>query len=340
MITVNRRWKPKGSSVVMRGLFTPALPHIASILFTMVTLLQAQEAPRFAGVQSLTNRETLLQVTGSAGVNYRLEVSTSLSQWDPLLTLLSTGLNTHTDSAAPYFSSRFYRATELSGTNFLTGDHLTTTNGDVVIHPINHASFVMSWNGKMIYNDPVGAAALYAGLPKADLILVSHSHGDHFSSGTLNAVTNANAVIIAPQAVFNSLSAAQRAITIVLTNRASTNVMGLNIEAIPAYNANHPVGTGNGYVLNIGGRRIYMSGDTGNIPEMRALTNIDVAFLCMNQPYTMTANDATNAVSAFRPGVVYPYHYEDQGGSRVNAGLFKQRLPSDLGIEVRLRKWY
>lgn len=340
MITVNKRRKPTESSAVTRSPFTLALGNIAaSSLLAMITLLEAQEAPRLTGIQRLTNRETLLQVTGSTGVSYRLEVSASLSQWDPLFTLRSTGLNQYTDSAAPYFTSRFYRAAELSGTSVLTGDHLATTNGEVVIHPIDHASFVMSWNGKMIYNDPVGAATLYAGLPKADLILVSHSHGDHFSSATLNAVTNANAVIIAPQAVFNSLSTAQRAITLVLTNRTSANVMGLNIEAIPAYNANHPVGTGNGYVLTIGGKRIYMSGDTGNITEMRALTNIDMAFVCMNLPFTMSVNEATNAVRAFRPGVVYPYHYLESG-SQANASLFKQRLGTDTGIEVRLRKWY
>ena len=339
--------KSAGNTLIIPGarqhLLSPLLLRgIVSAIgcLALTTLLEAQATPQFAPLQRLTNNEILFRLNASTGVLYRIDASTSLPGWNSLLTLRGTGSNQHTDSAAPYFSSRFYRATELSGTNILTGDHLASTNGEIVIHPIDHASFVMSWNGKMIYNDPVGAATLYAGLPKADLILVSHSHSDHFSGATLNAVTNANTVIIAPQAVFNSLSAAQKVITIVLTNGASTNVMGLNIEAIPAYNSNHPLGTGNGYVLNVGGKRIYMSGDTGNIPEMRALTNIDVAFLCMNQPYTMTANDATNAVRAFRPGVVYPYHYRDQDGSLANASLFKQRLERDLGIEVRLRKWY
>lgn len=326
-------------------LLAPLLRSLAAALgcLAWTTLLEAQSAPQFAPLQRLTNNEVLVRLNASTGMLYRIDASTDLPGWNSMLTLRGTGSNQHTDSAAPYFSSRFYRATELSGTNFLTGDHLATTNGDVVIHPLFHATFVMSWNGKVIYNDPdddPAFLATYQGLPKADLVLVSHSHGDHFSSSQIDAVRGTNAVIIAPQAVFNSLSAAQRAITIVLTNSASTNVMGLNIEAIPAYNPNHPVGSGNGYVLNIGGKRIYMSGDTGNIPEMRALTNIDVAFLCMNLPFTMSANDATNAVSAFRPGVVYPYHYREQSGSLANASLFKQRLRSDLGVEVRLRKWY
>jgi L-ascorbate metabolism protein UlaG (beta-lactamase superfamily) len=112
------------------------------------------------------------------------------------------------------------------------------------------------------------------------------------------------------------------------------------IEAVPAYNANHTLGLCNSYVLNLGGKRIYVSGDTGNTSEMRGLTNIDVAFLCMNQPFTMTVNDATNAVRAFRPRVVYPYHYRNSDGSLNNANQFKQLLGRNDGIEVRLRNWY
>jgi len=109
---------------------------------------------------------------------------------------------------------------------------------------------------------------------------------------------------------------------------------------VPAYNANHALGTGNGYILTLGGKRLYMSGDTGNQPEIRALTNIDVAFVCINQPFTMTVNEATNLVSAMRPKVIYPYHYRDQSGATTNAAAFKQRLNPNVGVEVRLRKWY
>jgi L-ascorbate metabolism protein UlaG (beta-lactamase superfamily) len=304
--------------------------------------LPAQEGPRFATVQQLTNNEVRLQLTATTGLLYRIEVSTGLSAWDSLITLpasTATSLQ-HTDSAAPYFSERYYRAQQLDGTNILAGDHLVTTNGDVVIRPLNHATFVMSWNGKMVYNDVVAAAGPFTGLPKADLILVSHSHGDHFSAATIDAVRGSNAVIIVPQTLMNSLTAAQRNLAIGLANGDATNVLGIDIEAVPAYNSNHPLGAGNGYVLTIGGKRLYMSGDTGNIPEMRALPNIDVAFLCMNIPFTMTVNDATNAVRAFRPKVVYPYHYRDQSGASTNAAFFKRQLGTDLGIEVRLRKWY
>jgi L-ascorbate metabolism protein UlaG (beta-lactamase superfamily) len=193
-----------------------------------------------------------------------------------------------------------------------------------------HATAVLEWNGKMIYNDPdddTAYAATYLGLPKADLILVSHSHGDHFSASKIDAVRGPAAVIIAPQSVYNGLS-------------PTASVQGLTVEAVPAYNANHPRPTCNGYVLTIGGKRLYFSGDTGDIPEMRTLSDIDVAFLCMNVPFTMTVDQAAAAVRVFRPRVVYPYHYRNQDGTFANLNRFKSLVGIDLGVEVRLRKWY
>src|SRR5207247_2102709 len=125
------------------------------------------------------------------GLAHRIDASTNLPFWAGLVTLPGTNTTLqHIDTATPYLSQRFYRAEQLSGTNVLTGDHLSTTNGDVIIHPVGHASFVMSWNGKMIYNDPTNGAAPYQSFPRADLILVSHSHGDHFSATTISAVSN------------------------------------------------------------------------------------------------------------------------------------------------------
>jgi L-ascorbate metabolism protein UlaG (beta-lactamase superfamily) len=224
--------------------------------------------------------------------------------------------------------------------------------GNLVIRPVTHASFVMSYQGKTIYVDPDGAASLYAGIPKADYILVTHTHGDHFDTATITAVANTNARIIAPQAVYNSMPAAMQAMTTVLDYNAASmppdNVDLLdelgsflfNVRAVPAYNTNHPNGSGNGYVVTIDGKRIYISGDTGVQPELRALENIDIAFVCMNTPFTMTPADAVSLVRDMNPRIVYPYHYRNQDGTTGNAITFKNLMSTDFSIEVRLRKWY
>jgi L-ascorbate metabolism protein UlaG (beta-lactamase superfamily) len=288
----------------------------------------------------LANGEVVIQATTAASTYHRLDTSPDLQTWTPLATLLSPGALTHTDSAAPYFPRRFYRVQPLTGTGILTGDHVATTAGDAVVHPVNHASFVVGWNGKMIYNDPVGSATLYATFGRADLILVSHSHTDHYSNSTLASVLATGGRIIAPQAVYDSMTAALKASTTVLVNGASTTALGATIDATPAYNSNHPLGTGNGYVLTLGGTRFYMSGDTGPIAEMRVLANIDVAFLSMNVPFTMDITQAATQVRAFRPRVVYPYHFRNQDNSLANLTSFKQQVGADLGIEVRIRTWY
>jgi L-ascorbate metabolism protein UlaG (beta-lactamase superfamily) len=304
-------------------------------------MLCAQSPPQISSVQRVAAREIALTVGGQPGTYYQLDAATNLFSWNGMATLASGAASSlqYTDSAAPFLQARFYRVQELNGTNFLTGDHLETTNGDVVIHPFIHASLVLGWQGKVIYVDPTNTVG-YAGIPKGDLVLVTHSHGDHFNTTAINAVRGTNALIFTSQDVYNQLLPAQKSSARILGYGASTNVIGLDIQAVPAYNSYHPLGTANAYLLTIGGRRIFISGDTGNIAEMRALTNIDVAFVCMNQPYTMTVSEATNAVSAFHPAVVYPYHYRDQSGASGNAATFKQQLRPELGIEVRLRKWY
>jgi L-ascorbate metabolism protein UlaG (beta-lactamase superfamily) len=309
----------------------------AILLFCLGALLSSAQTLTFTNTQRLTNREILLRVNAPAG-QLRIDASTNVPQWHPLLTLTSTGLNSHIDTATPYLHQRFYRAQQLLGATNVTGDWLTTTNGDVLIRPVRHASFAMTWNGLVIYNDPDSPTNLYTGLPKADLVLVSHDHGDHFDMDALNAVTNAGCRIVAPQLVYNMMTASLRALTIVLTNGASTNLLGLMIEAVPAYNDRHARGVGNGYVVTIGGRRLYMSGDTGAQPEVRALPNIDVAFLCMNLQFTMSTTQAVSVVREMRPRVVYPYHYS--GNPAADLNWFKQQVSNDLGIEVRLRKWY
>lgn len=303
----------------------------------------AQPEGSLALILARPNREVQLELQAATGEFYRWEVSRDWVVWEPLTTWLGTGLDSHLDSAAPYHRSGFYRAIQLPESPLLTGDHLVTPVGSVVVHPVNHASLVLEWNGTLIYVDPVGGAAPFQGLPRADLILITHTHGDHFNSATIDAVRGSTAAIVAPLAVYNGLSAAQRPITTVLANESSVTLKGIEIHAVPAYNltaSNHPKGAGNGYVLTAGGRRLYVAGDTEDTPELRALEGIDVAFLPMNVPYTMTVAKAADAVRQFRPKVVYPYHYRNQNGTFSDLASFKQQVGTDLGIEVRLRDWY
>ena len=309
---------------------------LLAIVFGLVGTL-AQPMTGFTSVQRLTNNEMQLRLNVTS--SYRINVSTNLQRWNPLVSAARQSTQ-YVDGGAVYRASRFYSVVEATETNFLAGDHIVTDDGDVIVRPVNHASFVMRWKNMMIYNDVVGANSLYSSFPKADLMLVSHTHGDHFSASTLAFVRGTNGVIIAPQAVFNQLSTALRAATTVLANGESTNVNGVLVEAVPAYNGNHPRGQGNGYVVTIGGKRFYMAGDTGDVAEMRALQNIDVAFLCMNIPFTMNVTAAASAARDFRPKILYPYHYRNQDGTFANITELKRLIGTEHGIEVRTRAWY
>ena len=221
------------------------------------------------------------------------------------------------------------------------GDVFKTSKGDLHIQPINHASFAMGWSGETIYIDPVGGAAPYAGLPSPDLIFITHAHGDHFDPPTLTAVAGASTKIVAPKAVYDKMPPDLQAKTSTMANGDKTEIMNVGVEAVPAYNLTqerlqfHPKGLYNGYVLTLGGKRVYISGDTEDIPEMRALKDIDIAFVCMNLPYTMDVEHAADAVVAFKPKIVYPYHYR---GSDVDK--FAALVASKSNVEVRLRDWY
>jgi L-ascorbate metabolism protein UlaG (beta-lactamase superfamily) len=221
------------------------------------------------------------------------------------------------------------------------GDRLPTQAGDLVIYPVNHATLVLSWSEKTIYVDSVGGAKRFDGFPKPDLVLLTDIHGDHLSAETLSAVVGSQTEVIAPPAVHKLLSPELQQRAIIMTNGQTKSLLGLKIEAVPMYNLApdrskfHPKGRGNGYVLTLGGKRIYLSGDTEDIPEMLALKDIDVAFVCMNLPYTMEVSQAARAARQFRPRIVYPYHCR---GSDLEK--FKELVGNDLDIEVRLRKWY
>jgi L-ascorbate metabolism protein UlaG (beta-lactamase superfamily) len=224
-------------------------------------------------------------------------------------------------------------------------DAIQTTIGTLSIQPVQHASLILKVHGTVIYVDPAGADN-FKGMASPDIILITDIHGDHFDVKTLEAVRKASAILVVPQAVADKMPAADKEHMIVIKNGETINQMGISIHAIPMYNlpesptAMHTKGRGNGYVLGIGGKNIYLSGDTQGIPEMRSLKNIDVAFVCMNLPYTMDVKEAADAVLAFSPRIVYPYHYRGQNGlSDVNA--FKSIVNAgNKNIDVRLRNWY
>ena len=223
----------------------------------------------------------------------------------------------------------------------LSGDRLPTNDGDLVVHPINHATLVLGWKNEVIYVDPVGGADRFASLPPATLVLITHIHGDHFDPPTLQAVAGARTEIMVPPTVAEKLPGALRARARIMTHRETATIRGVAIEAVPAYNLTparlsyHPKGRDNGYLLTLGGKRVYLSADTEDIPEMRALKGVEVAFVCMTLPYTMTVEQAADAVRAFKPRIVYPYHSR---GS--DLGKFRQLVGSEAGVEVRLRDWY
>jgi L-ascorbate metabolism protein UlaG (beta-lactamase superfamily) len=215
-------------------------------------------------------------------------------------------------------------------------ENFSTSAGTLQLTPIQHASLMIQAGGKVLYVDP--AQGKYDGLPQADYILLTDIHGDHLAPALLNKLKKADTVIVAPQAVAAQVSGAK-----VLGNGEKTTVGPFAVEAVPMYNLTrgpsagqlyHDKGRGNGYVVTYGGKRFYFSGDTEAIPEMKALKNIDVAFVCMNLPYTMTPQEAAEGVRAFHPAIVYPYHYM---GSDLNA--FAKALEGS-GIEVRNRNWY
>ena len=303
--------------------------------------LAADDSSPQPSISRQPDGDMLVSLPSSPGTTLRLETSTNLLNWQPLATTTATNSSIqHRDSAAIYHPSRHYRFTP-APQGALTGDHLATTDGDILIRPINHASFLLQWKNIAIYCDPVGSASLYSTLPKADVVIISHSHSDHWSSSTVSSIRNTSGcAIFAPQAVANAMNTTLRPLTTIMANNTSASIRGFSISAIPAYNSNHPVGSGNGYVLTIAGTRLYFSGDTGDIPETRALTNIDAAFLCMNIPFTMNVSSAVSVVRAFRPRIIYPYHYRNQDNSLADLRLFEDLVSTDLGIEVRTRPWY
>ncbi|HRY34887.1 MAG: metal-dependent hydrolase [Deltaproteobacteria bacterium ADurb.Bin151] len=219
----------------------------------------------------------------------------------------------------------------------MESDIIKTPEGDLVISFLGHASLMLSWNDKIIHVDPVSCEANYKMLPGADMILITHDHDDHMDLNAVQCVKTAATKIVGTPGVEKHLHG-----IVVMENGETRVVDGLKIEAVAAYNIKHmrapgmpfhPKGIGNGYVVTLGDKRVYFAGDTENIPEMKELKDIDIAFLPMNLPYTMTPEMVADAARAFYPKILYPYHQRETDTAKL-VGLLKE----EKGIEVRIRK--
>ena len=210
-------------------------------------------------------------------------------------------------------------------------DVFPAQDGDVRITFIGHGTLIITYANKVIHVDPVSMYADYSTLPKADLILVTHEHGDHLDSKAIQEVSHSRTVLITNQASAKNLGNAS-----VMKNGDTRSVEGITIEAVPAYNPEkqfHPKGNGNGYVLTLGDKRIFVAGDTENVPEIKALKNIDIAFLPMNLPFTMTPEQVADTAKAMKPKILYPYHFGE-----TDTNELVKLMEGEKDIEVRIRE--
>tara|TARA_R110002050_G_scaffold36680_3_gene91657 strand:- start:1684 stop:2508 length:825 start_codon:yes stop_codon:yes gene_type:complete len=223
---------------------------------------------------------------------------------------------------------------------------LKTKGDEIKIIPIEHATAVIEWGDITIYIDPTGGPTAFKNQKKPDLVLITDIHGDHFNKETLEALDVSKAKFVVPKAVADEMPDEFAGKLEILSNGSSKELNGILIEAIPMYNLReeakdfHVKGRGNGYILTIDNQRIYFSGDTEDIPEMRSLKNIDKAFICMNLPYTMTVESAASAVLDFKPKKVYPYHYRGRPDVS-DVEMFKKLVDAgNQDIEVVQLDWY
>jgi len=215
-------------------------------------------------------------------------------------------------------------------------DIIKTSTGDLKITFVGHGTLVFNFGGKVIHVDPVSQEADYSKMPKADLILITHEHGDHFDLKAIKSITNKETSIVLTEICSKQIDGG-----IVMKNGDTKTIAGFKIEAVPAYNIVnkrqnglpfHPKGSGNGYVITFSDKRVYVAGDTENTPEMKALKDVYIAFLPMNLPYTMTPEMVADAAKAFKPKILYPYHFGDTDTSKL-----VNLLKDEKGIEVRIR---
>ncbi|WP_026755667.1 MBL fold metallo-hydrolase [Sediminibacter sp. Hel_I_10] len=222
-----------------------------------------------------------------------------------------------------------------------------TTQKSLEISPISHATMVLTYGDNAIYVDPTGGKEAFSEYTSPEIVMLTDIHGDHLDIETLKALDLSKATIVAPQAVVDQFPEDLKYGTLTVMNNGDTKtVNGYTVEAIPMYNLReealkfHTKGRGNGYVVTLGDDRVYISGDTEDIPEMRNLKDIDIAFVCMNLPYTMPIESAVSAVLEFKPAKVYPYHYRGTEGLS-DVDKFKTLVnQGDESIEVVQLNWY
>jgi len=228
-------------------------------------------------------------------------------------------------------------ATGLLAQDEFETDTIATSKGDLRITFIGHGTLMFEFGGLVIHVDPVGRYADYSKLPKADVILVTHEHGDHLDKEAIKTITKEGTVLVLTAACASRVQEG-----VVMRNGDAKTVKGLRIEAVPAYNIVHmrrggapfhPKGVGNGYVITFGRTRVYVAGDTENIPEMARLAGVDCAFLPMNLPYTMSPEMVADAVRMLKPKILYPYHFGDTDTSKL-----VELLKGVKDVEVRVRK--
>jgi L-ascorbate metabolism protein UlaG (beta-lactamase superfamily) len=196
---------------------------------------------------------------------------------------------------------------------------------------------MFTFGGKEVHVDPVSQYADYSKLAKADLVLITHEHRDHLDPKALEAIRTEKTVVVLTEACAPQVQGG-----VVMKNGDAKTFDGLKVEAVPAYNLvhmrsegmpYHAKGVGNGYVITFGDKRVYIAGDTENTPEMKALKDIDIAFLPMNLPFTMTPEMVADAARAFKPKILYPYHFGESNTSKI-----VELLKDTKGTEVRIRK--
>ena len=236
---------------------------------------------------------------------------------------------------ALYCSILLFTFFQINASNF-EKDFFTTSEGELEITFIGHGTLLMTFNGKVIHIDPVSRYADYTKLPKADLILITHEHGDHLDPKAIETIEKQNTQIVLTDICNQKIEG-----TAILKNGESGSFAGIEVAAVPAYNIKnerapgmpfHPKGSGNGYVLTIANKKVYVAGDTENIPEMENLKNIDIAFLPMNLPYTMTPEMVVDACKMLQPKILYPYHFGDSNTNELKVLLEKNNLDTELRI--------